>query len=130
MEQNNLEIRKLVEEWAQAIRDCNMEGILKNHSSDVLMFDVPVPLQNVGLEAYKKTWDIFFRYNEGGEGSFELVDLNITSSETVAFCHALLRIGRPDPECRLTIGLQKINGKWCIVHEHHSAPFSLPEKEE
>jgi ketosteroid isomerase-like protein len=130
MEQNNLEIRKLVEEWAQSIRDCNMEGILKNHSSDVLMFDVPVPLQNVGLDAYKKTWDIFFRYNEGGEGSFELVDLKITSSETVAFCHALLRIGRPDPECRLTIGLQKIDGKWCIVHEHHSAPFSLPEKEE
>jgi ketosteroid isomerase-like protein len=129
MENDSELIRKLVEDWAQAIRDGNMDGILKDHSNDVLMFDVPVPLQNAGLEAYKKTWDIFFQYNEGGEGSFELVDLKTTASDTVAFCHALLRIGSPDPECRLTIGLQKIAGKWIIVHEHHSAPFNLPDKE-
>lgn len=50
MEQDNFEIQKLVEDWARAIRDGNMDGILKNHSSDVVMFDVPVPLQNVGLD--------------------------------------------------------------------------------
>jgi ketosteroid isomerase-like protein len=129
METDSELVRKLVEDWAQAIRDGNMQGILKDHSSDVLMFDVPVPLQNAGLEAYKNTWDIFFHYNDGGEGSFELVNLKVTTSDTVAFCHALLRIGGPDPECRLTICLQKMGGKWTIVHEHHSAPFSLPDKE-
>lgn len=128
MNKNDAEIRKLVEDWAQAIRDGDMGGILKNHTSDVVMFDVPVPLQNIGLDAYKKTWDVFFKYSPGGDGSFELIDLKITSNDTVAFCHALLRIGRSEPECRLTIGLQKINGEWCIVHEHHSAPFDIPEE--
>src|SRR5687767_1762243 len=108
MDQNSAEIQKLIEDWAQAIRDGDLESILKNHSSDVVMFDVPMPLQNIGLDAYKKTWDLFFQYSQGGEGSFDLVDLKITSSDTVAFCHALLRIGRSEPECRLTIGLQKI----------------------
>lgn len=130
MDQNSAEIQKLIEDWAQAIRDGDLEGILKNHSSDVVMFDVPMPLQNIGLDAYKKTWDLFFQYSQGGEGSFDLVELKITSSDTVAFCHALLRIGRSEPECRLTIGLQKISGNWCIVHEHHSAPFDIPEKKQ
>lgn len=130
MDQNSAEIQKLIEDWAQATRDGDLEGILKNHSSDVVMFDVPMPLQNIGLDAYKKTWDLFFQYSQGGEGSFDLVDLKITSSDTVAFCHALLRIGRSEPECRLTIGLQKISGNWCIVHEHHSAPFDIPEKKQ
>jgi ketosteroid isomerase-like protein len=128
MDQSNAEILTIIEDWAQAIRDGDMEGILKNHSSDVVMFDVPMPLQNIGLDAYKKTWELFFRYSQGGEGSFELVDLEITSSDTVAFCHALLRIGRLEPECRLTIGLKKIGVNWCIVHEHHSAPFDIPDK--
>ena len=86
MNQNNEEIQRLVEDWAQAIRDGDLTGILKNHSNDVVMFDVPVPLQNTGLDAYKQTWDLFFKYSQGGPGSFELVDLKITSSDTVAFC--------------------------------------------
>lgn len=128
MERDEIEIRKVVEDWAQAIKNGNMDRIPKDPLNDVLMFDVPIPLQNVGLDADKKARDIFFQYNKGGEGSFDLVDLKITTSDTVAFCHALLRIGRPEPECRLTIGLQKIDGRWCIVHEHYSAPFGLPEE--
>lgn len=122
------EIRQLVEGWAKAVRDGNMDGILAHHSDDIVMFDVPLPLQALGIEDYKKTWDLYFQYSKGGEGSFELIDLQIRASETVAFCHALLRIGGPTPECRLTIGFQKINGKWCITHEHHSAPSDLPPK--
>jgi ketosteroid isomerase-like protein len=47
--------------------------------------------------AYKKTWDLFFEYSPGGEGSFDLVELKITAGETIAFCHALLRIGGETP---------------------------------
>jgi len=130
MNQNEVDIRKVVEVWVKAIQDHDIKGILAQHTHDIVMFDVPVPLQNLGLEAYKKTWDIFFQYNPGGEDSFVLVDLKITASDTVAFCHALLKIGGTEPECRLTIGLKKINGIWYIVHEHHSAPFALPDETE
>ena len=36
-------IRELVERWANAVRDKDVDGILSNHSTDMLMFDVPPP---------------------------------------------------------------------------------------
>ncbi len=52
-------IRDLVENWARAVRTKNLDGILSNHSPDMLMFDVPPPIQSKGIEAYRKTWDLF-----------------------------------------------------------------------
>ncbi len=86
-------IRTLVENWARAVREGDMENILAHHTDDVVMFDVPPPLQSKGMAAYKKTWDLFFKYSPGGEGSFNIDDLKITAGDTVAFCHGLLRIG-------------------------------------
>jgi len=54
------QIRDLVEGWAGAVRSKNIDGILANHSPEILMFDVPPPAQSKGMEAYKKTWDVFF----------------------------------------------------------------------
>jgi ketosteroid isomerase-like protein len=75
---NETQIRKLIENWAQAVRDVDMDRILAHHADDVLMFDVPPPLQCKGIKAYKETWDLFFRFNSGGEGSIDLEELNIT----------------------------------------------------
>ncbi len=36
------------------------DGVLKRHSANMLMFEVPGPFQSEGLEAYRKTWDLFF----------------------------------------------------------------------
>lgn len=120
------QIRGVINNWTKAIRDRNQQKILKNHTEDILMFDVPVPMQSRGLEEYKKTWELFFQYSSGGEGSFELEDLEITASERVAFCSALIRLAKGrKPQCRLTIGLKKIEGQWMISHEHHSAPHEM-----
>jgi hypothetical protein len=35
------EIRKLIEDWARAVRAHDLKGILAHHSADILMFDVP-----------------------------------------------------------------------------------------
>jgi hypothetical protein len=61
----DLAVRNVVESWAAAVRHRDYEGILKNHSSDVVMFDVPPPFQSRGIEAYKKTWDLFFSCSGG-----------------------------------------------------------------
>ena len=53
-------IRNLIEDWASAVRRKDLNGILRNHSPHVLMFDIPPPLQSKGIEAYKRTWDLFF----------------------------------------------------------------------
>ena len=47
-------IRDLVENWAKAVRTRNLNGILANHSPEILMFDVPPPIQSKGIEAYEK----------------------------------------------------------------------------
>jgi uncharacterized protein (TIGR02246 family) len=121
---NETQIRTLVENWANAVSARDMEGVLAHHTDDVVMFDVPPPLESKGIEAYKKTWELFFENNSDDEASFELVDSDITAGDTVAFCHALLRIGGSrEPQGRLTIGLQKVRGEWLISHEHHSYPY-------
>jgi ketosteroid isomerase-like protein len=53
---NNIsEIQSVVNHWVKSIQHKDMDGILQNHSSDILMFDVPVPLQSKSLKEYRKT---------------------------------------------------------------------------
>ncbi len=119
------EIRELIESWTKAVRARDIEGILKNHAEDIVMFDVPVPLQSKGIDEYKKTWDLFFKMSKDGKISFDLAELKIFCGDDTAFSHSLIKIF--DFTCRLTMGFKKIDGKWMIVHEHHSAPHEIKE---
>lgn len=126
METNSKEIQSVVESWVTAIQQKNITGILENHTNDILMFDVPVPLQSRGLREYKETWELFFKYSNGGKDSFQLEEFQIHESATIAFCTALIKLSNsPAPQCRLTIGLKKISNQWMIVHEHHSSPHEI-----
>lgn len=120
------DIQSLIRSWERAIQNGDMDGILAHHSESVLMFDVPEPLQSVGIEDYRKTWELFFRYGAPSQELFVIEDLRVTAGDEVAFATGLLRIGgSSEPVCRLTLGLTKRNGQWQIVHEHHSAPHKL-----
>jgi uncharacterized protein (TIGR02246 family) len=120
-------IRGLVENWAKAVRAKDMDGALAHHTDDIVMFDVPMPLQSQGMEEYKKTWELFFANSPGGPGSFDVTELRITAGEAVAFCHAILKIF--DADARLTMGLRKEKGRWLIAHEHHSYPMGLESEQ-
>jgi uncharacterized protein (TIGR02246 family) len=124
------EIRGLVENWASAVRAKNLNGILANHSPDMLMFDVPPPIQSKGIEAYKKTWDLFFSWSNDPV-VFDIDEMTITAGNDVAFVAALMRCSGTESngeriklEFRLTMGLCKIGGQWTVMHEHHSIPAS------
>ena len=121
-------IRELVESWARAVRAKDFDGILANHSTDMLMFDVPPPIQSNGIQAYRKTWDLFFSWSDDPV-VFDIKHMDITAGTDVAFVAALMRCAgtekngeRIDLEFRLTIGLRKIGDQWMILHEHHSIP--------
>ena len=123
-------IRELVEDWARAVRAKDLDGILANHSMDMLMFDVPPPMQSKGIEAYRKTWNLFFSWSDEPV-VFDIKDIDITAGVDVAFVAALMRCAgtekkgeRIELEFRLTIGLRKIEGQWMVLHEHHSIPAS------
>ena len=121
--QDETEIRALVENWAAAARAKDMPGALAHHSADIVMFDVPMPVQSRGIAEYQKTWELFFAHVPGGPGSFDLTELQITAGDTVAYAHALIHVG--GSVGRLTMGLRKQDGRWIIAHEHHSYPIEL-----
>jgi ketosteroid isomerase-like protein len=119
-------VRNIVARWETAVQNRDMAGTLASHAPDVLMFDVPEPIQARGLAEYAETWELFFRYSPGGVESFRLRELEFTVDESLAVAHALLDV--VDVKCRLTTVLRKIDDEWMIVHEHHSSPWPDPRE--
>lgn len=123
------QIRALIEGWAEAVHEGDLKGVLADHGEEIVMFDVPPPDDGVrGIDAYRETWPPFFEWQAQG-ASFEIASLDVTVGEEVAFAYALLRCGsaaelaeHPERRLRLTLGLQKLGGRWVVVHEHHSFP--------
>jgi uncharacterized protein (TIGR02246 family) len=123
------QIRTLIERWAYAVHAGDLDGVLADHAADIVMFDVPPPYDGVrGIDDYRDTWPGFFEWQRRG-ATFDIVSLDITAGEDVAFAHALLRCGtqeehaaNPANRLRLTIGLRKEDGRWVVAHEHHSFP--------
>lgn len=120
-------IRIMIERWAAAVHAGDMDGVLADRATDIVMFDVPPPEDGVrGLDAYRDTWPGFFEWQASG-AVFEIDSLQVTAGDDVAFAHALLRCGsveelaeHPDRRLRLTLGLRKEHGRWVVGHEHHS----------
>jgi uncharacterized protein (TIGR02246 family) len=120
-------IRTLIERWAEAVHRGDMDTVLADHADDIVMFDVPPPHDGVrGLDAYRETWPPFFEWQASG-ASFEIVELDVTAGDRVAYAYALLRCGtaqelaeHPETRLRLTLGLRKEDGRWVVAHEHHS----------
>ena len=130
MTNDEQQIRTLIERWAEAVHATDLDTVLADHSDDIVMFDVPPPDDGVrGIEAYRETWPPFFEWQARG-ASFEIVELDVTAGEDVAYAHALLRCGmpgelseRPERRLRLTLGLKRQDGSWVVAHEHHSFPL-------
>jgi uncharacterized protein (TIGR02246 family) len=129
LSKDEAEIRALIERWAKAVHAGDMEGVLADHTEDIVMFDVPPPNEVRGKAAYRDTWPPFFRWQKQG-AVFEIVSLDVAAGHDVAFAHGLLRCGTagelqkdPGNRLRLTIGLRKLNGRWTVTHEHHSFPL-------
>jgi uncharacterized protein (TIGR02246 family) len=124
-------IRIHVENWSRAVREKDLDGILANHAPDLVLFDVPAPIQWRGIDDYRKSWEMFFGWSSG---EFEIDELSVTAGDDVAFCHGLIRCAGADElgrrevlTVRLTIGLKRIDDRWVVLHEHHSEP-SLAKK--
>jgi uncharacterized protein (TIGR02246 family) len=131
MPSDDQQIRSLIERWAEAVHAGDLSAVLADHADDIVMFDVPPPDDGVrGIEAYRETWPPFFEWQARG-ASFEIVSLEITAGEDVAYAHALLRCGMPEElaenpqrRLRLTLGLRREDARWVVAHEHHSFPLA------
>jgi uncharacterized protein (TIGR02246 family) len=122
-------IRKLVENWARAVRNEDIAGILAHHADDMLLFDVPPPVRSKGIDAYRKSWESLFFPWFKSSAVFDLSELDVCAGDKAAFATCLIHCtgtggaaGKEELNVRLTIGLRKTDGRWTVVHEHHSVP--------
>lgn len=121
-------IRQLLGNWSAATREGRKEDILTGHDARAVIFDVLVPLQYKGTEAYRRGWAKWqppFKL----PSLFDLKELKITVGTDIAFCHGLIRCGGELPSgkrvkdlVRATLCLRKRAGEWKIVHQHISMP--------
>lgn len=129
MTDDETQIRALIERWAEAVHAGDLDVVLADHAADIVMFDVPPPNDGVrGIDAYRETWPPFFEWQRRG-ATFEIVSLEVSAGDDVAFAYGLLRCGTveelerdPENRLRLSLGLRKENGRWLVSHEHHSFP--------
>lgn len=121
-------LRQLISDWSAAARRRDYEGVLAHHSPTILMFDVPPPFQSQGIEAYRRTWDLFFS-TMADPPTFDFSDVRVTAGADLAFatahgkCFYREKNGAvSELHFRLTMCFEKRNDEWVIVHEHHSVP--------
>ncbi len=125
------EIKRVIEGGIQAIRDKNVEGVMSLYAQEVVSFDIVPPLRYVGADAFRKASEAVFSSFQGPIG-YEMHDTNITVGDDVAFSYSLNRISgsmnngqKTDLWLRWTACLRKINGMWQIVHHQNSVPVDL-----
>jgi uncharacterized protein (TIGR02246 family) len=121
-------IRTLIDRWSEAVRNEDLAAIRADHDANILMFDVPPPFLSRGIDAYMATWKLFFS-NVDKPVTFAFEDIEVTAGSDVAFatakgnCVNIDRTGKSEPlQFRLTMGVKKFDGKWRVMHEHHSLP--------
>jgi ketosteroid isomerase-like protein len=119
-----VQIHALLQRWAEAVRERDLDGIVADHSPDIVVFDVQPSTPIRGIDAYESSWRPFWHWL-GDDGTWRVRDVVVHAGDAVAFATALIDcIGREQFEVRLTVGLRKVGGRWTVVHEHHSVPAS------
>jgi len=123
-------VRRLIDDWADAVRACDLDRIMAAYTADVLAFDAIAQLQFKGAEAYRKHWQACLELCAGM--IFEIHDLEIEAEGGVAFGHYLVRCGGTGPDgkeqtgwMRVTFGCRRTGGRWQVAHEHFSVPFDM-----
>ncbi|MDN5854958.1 MAG: nuclear transport factor 2 family protein, partial [Actinomycetia bacterium] len=83
------EIRELLQNWADAVRRHDLDGVCTARAADVVLFDIPPPAVRAGLDAYRRSFEQMFPWL-GTDGQFSLHDVAITTGSDVGFAHALV----------------------------------------
>lgn len=125
------EIETLIQQWANAVRDKNLDAVMAYYAPDIVAYDAIIQLQFKGAQAYRNHWEFCLGMCEGAM-LFEPRELVIHAGDELAFAHWLCRCGGTDAKgeqktswMRASAGYRRVNGKWKAVHEHFSAPFDM-----
>ena len=84
------EIRKLIDDWREAMRRRDIDAIMSFYAPDVRLFDIMPPLEYKGRDEYRRIWEMCLPAFEGPI-ECEVRDLSITAGDGMAFSHGLYR---------------------------------------
>jgi ketosteroid isomerase-like protein len=121
-------IRKMIDDWADALRNKSAEGVLSHYTAQLVHFSLAPPLRSAESDA--KSLNAWFATWQGTIG-YEIHGLSVTVGTDVAYSHSLNRMhGTTDGEksdlwFRHTLCFRKIGDEWKIAHEHESVPFYM-----
>lgn len=124
-------IRERVERWIQALRAQDLDALMALYAPDVVTFDLMPPSQVFGADRYRKNFERWFA-GMPGPIDYEMQDLRILVDGSVGFCHSVNHVTgtrvtgeKADYWVRVTVGFEKRDGEWMIVHDHISMPFEM-----
>lgn len=125
------EVRRHIGRLVELLHAKDLDALALCYSEDVVSFDVEPPLAHRGRAAKMRNWQKVFTVFD--QVTYEVRDLDVTASATVAFAHAFGRLGgtRGDGTAvagmwvRVTFCLRLIDGAWLIVHDQASVPFDI-----
>lgn len=123
--QNEVAIRQLIAAWQRAVSERDLDRLMGLYADDVTLFDVMPPFRTKGACAIRQLWEQCLPYFPETFG-FEMQDLEIFAGEDVAHAHWVFRLVDPEkdhPWMRVTVGYERRDGRWRIVHDHVSVPF-------
>jgi len=114
------------------MRNGDAQTIAGSYAPKAVVFNLAPPLvqpsDRAGAVENLQAWFD----DKGGSVWVEVRDLQVTVSGDLALCTSLESMGAP-PESqqqftlwyRSTLGLQRQDGTWRIIHEHTSTPFYM-----
>lgn len=126
------EIKAIFQSSLRAIKARDVERSVADYADDVVRFDVGAPpIAQKGVDAVRKRNKEWF---DGWSSSIDIDvhELAITASDTVGFARSLQHVKgtiksgtQVDMWVRCTLGFEKRNGAWKLVHEHVSSPLDM-----
>ncbi len=126
------EVKQFMKNYAQAVRDGNLEEILSFYSDDIEAFECPPPLAFHGIGEYSQNWKSHFTSEFNFPVTYDFVGEKIFANGRLATFTSLLHVRGTSKKngedieswLRLTCVLEKSQGYWQIVHDHMSVPVS------
>ena len=129
-DKDDAQIRECLNKWTRALHAKDLGALTALYGTDTVAFDLMPPTQ-VDASHYRKNFERWLG-SMTGLIEYEIHELRVVTSGDVAFSHNLGHVKgtrangeKADYWVRVTVGFQKRNGQWLVIHDHVSMPIDM-----
>jgi uncharacterized protein (TIGR02246 family) len=129
-DKDDAQIRECLNKWTRALHAKDLSALTALYGPDTVAFDLMPPTQ-VDASHYRKNFERWLG-SMTGPIEYEIHELRVVTSGDVAFSHNLGHVKgtrangeKADYWVRATVGFQKRDGKWLVIHDHVSMPIDM-----